>query len=232
MSKRLKSCTTSQHQTNNATATDFAQSIQDNLNIAKFNLEQAIKRQKHYADQHRRELTFQLGDLVYLSTKHIQIQNHSCSKLKPRFIGPFKIIKVVSPVTYKLELPNSMLIHPVFHISLLKPHPEQSFVEQQSSNNNSLSQSPGLIPSPDSSPPVITSNSVPHYEVERVLGKRCRRNQIQYLVKWLNYPEHENSWEPEENLAEAQDAITHWEQRYQHRQTTQTDQTVLHRGRM
>jgi hypothetical protein len=210
-------------QTNNAAATDVAKSIQDNLNRAKFNLEQATIRQKHYADQHRRELTFQLGDLVYLSTKHIHLQNHSCSKLKPRFIGPFKVIKVISPVTYKLELPNSMLIHPVFHISLLKPHPEQSLVEQQSSDNNSASQATSSIPSPDPSPPVITSNSVPLYEVERVLSKRCRGNRIQYLIKWVNYPDYENSWEPEENLAEAQEAISNWE--------LQTDQQTARQHR-
>ncbi len=184
----------SQAHTNNAAATDLVKVIQDNLNRAKLNLEQAITRQKHYADQHRRELMFQLGDLVFLSTKYIQLKNYSCSKLKPRYIGPFKVIKVVSSVTFKLELPISMLIHPVFHVSLLKPHHGHSFVEEQLSNNNSASQPASPLPATDSPPqPVITSNTAPLYEVERVLGKRCRGNRIQYLVKWVGYEDHENS---------------------------------------
>jgi len=99
-----------------------------------------------------------------------------------------------------------------FHL-FVKPHHGHSLVENQSSNNNSASQPASPLPSTDSPPPpVITSNTAPLYEVERVLGKRCRGNRIQYLVKWVGYEDHENSWEPEENLAEAQDAITKWEQ--------------------
>jgi len=45
------------------------------------------------------------------------------SKLKPRFIGPFKILQRVGPAAYRLDLQGRyQKIHPVFHVSLLRPH--------------------------------------------------------------------------------------------------------------
>jgi len=67
----------------------------------------AIDRQKAYANSKRRELVFSEGDLV--------------RKLTDRFIGPFKIEKKVFDVAYKLKLPSSFLIHPVFHVSQMEP---------------------------------------------------------------------------------------------------------------
>jgi hypothetical protein len=202
-------------QTNNAAASNIVKTLTDHIEQAKLNLEQAIKHQKDQADSHRKELTFQVDEQVYLSTKHIKMQQYSSTKIKPRFIGPFKITKIISPVAYKLELPNSMSIHPVFHISLLKPAVSVSNDLNSAQDNNDIDQ-----PVP---PIVSTDDPLQLYEVEQILKKRCRGNQIQYLVKWLNYPDHENSWEPEQNLTQAQDLIIEWEQ-------NQIQQTQKHRG--
>ncbi|KAG8683540.1 hypothetical protein FRC09_016019, partial [Ceratobasidium sp. 395] len=47
-------------------------------------------------------------------------------KLTPKFIGPHHIVqKVTRGTTYKIDLPGSLSargIHPVFHVSLLRPH--------------------------------------------------------------------------------------------------------------
>lgn len=48
-------------------------------------------------------------------------QSMPCRKLSPRFIGPYKIVKQINSVSYKLLLPPHMRVSPVFHVSLLWP---------------------------------------------------------------------------------------------------------------
>lgn len=39
-----------------------------------------------------------------------------------------------------------------------------------------------------------------HFIVEKILDKRIKNNKIEYLIKWKNYPKHQSTWEPIENL--------------------------------
>ena len=55
-----------------------------------------------------------------LDTSHLSIINQTCPKLRQRFIGPFPIMKVISPVSYELMLPRTMKLHHVFHVSRLR----------------------------------------------------------------------------------------------------------------
>jgi hypothetical protein len=71
------------------------------------NLHIAHSRQMSYVDQRRRELSFEVGDFVYLKVspmrglRHFKVQG----KLAPRFIGLFKILEKRGEVSYQLELP-------------------------------------------------------------------------------------------------------------------------------
>jgi hypothetical protein len=63
-------------------------------------------------------MTFEVGGKVWLSAKHIQTARPS-KKLDYKRLGPFKVTKVINRNAYRLELPYSMKVHNVFHVSLL-----------------------------------------------------------------------------------------------------------------
>ncbi|KAK1653036.1 hypothetical protein QYE76_070841 [Lolium multiflorum] len=86
-------------------------------------LKTAQSRQKSYADKRRREMTFEIGDFVYLKVSPLKgMQRFQLKgKLAPRYVGPFKVLSRRGEVSYQLELPEEMsAVHDVFHISLLR----------------------------------------------------------------------------------------------------------------
>jgi hypothetical protein len=106
--------------------------------------------------------TLREGDKVYLLRKNIKTARLS-DKLDYKKLGLFVIIKVVGPVNYKLKLPKTINIYPVFYISLLEKAP------------------PGA-------PAALTVEIEPinpeaEYKVERVLDYRLYRGSVQYLIK-------------------------------------------------
>ncbi|GKB83273.1 putative reverse transcriptase domain-containing protein [Tanacetum coccineum] len=86
-------------------------------------LQAARDRQRSYANVRRKTLEFQVGDRVMLkvSPRKGVICFGKRGKLNPRYIRPFKILKSVGPVAYKLELPEELsIVHNTFHVSNLK----------------------------------------------------------------------------------------------------------------
>src|SRR5262249_16078617 len=85
----------------------------------------AQSRQKSYADQRRKELSFEVGDHIFLKvspTKGV-VRFGQRGKLNPRYIGPFEILERIGAVAYSLALPPSLDgVHNVFHMSMLKKY--------------------------------------------------------------------------------------------------------------
>jgi hypothetical protein len=87
------------------------------------NLKLAQSREKSYADNRRRDLSFQVGDFIYLKVSPMRgLRRFKIrGKLAPRYIGPFKILERRGEVAYQLELPSQLSdVHDVFHVSQLR----------------------------------------------------------------------------------------------------------------
>ena len=184
------------NETDNPAAEDSYKNIAISLMVAKDNLENAIRRQSHYANQHRRDVKFQENDWVLLSTANLQTFGRT-RKLTPKYAGPYRIKQVISDTAYKLELPMDMGIHPVFHVSKLKKYKDgfDQFPEREVELKDRL--------------PVVPAEE---HEVERIVGKRRVNGRVEYLVKWKEAAEWDNTWEPLEHLTNAQDAVREFEE--------------------
>ena len=99
--------------------------VHDNLKIAR-------DRQKSYADNHRRDLQFEIGDRVFLKISPWKgvLRFGKRGKISPRYIGPYEIVSKVGPAAYRLYLPLELSkVHNVFHVSILRKYiPEPSHV--------------------------------------------------------------------------------------------------------
>jgi hypothetical protein len=89
------------------------------------NLKVAQCHQKSYTDKRRRDLSFEVGDFVYLKVSPMRgIRKFKVKgKLAPRYVDPFQILDRKGEVSYQLELPPQLLdVHDVFHVSQLKKY--------------------------------------------------------------------------------------------------------------
>ncbi|CAI7807162.1 unnamed protein product, partial [Closterium sp. NIES-53] len=148
--------------------------------------------QKQYADRQRRDHSVAVGDQVLLDTRNLNL-SHLPSKLRPRFCGPFLVQAQVTPVTFRLRLPDTWKLHNAFHVQLLKPYkdPNQQFQGRQ-------------LPPP---PPVLVQDE-PEHEVERVLTHRRRGGKtLEFLLRWKGYDPTEDSWVAEADMGNARRAL-------------------------
>ena len=80
---------------------------------------------KKYADLNRTERQFSEGELVYLKMqpyRETSLGPQNSLKLTSKWYGPFRILKKIGRVAYKLQLPEDAQIHDVFHVIQLKKH--------------------------------------------------------------------------------------------------------------
>ena len=80
--------------------------------------------QMHYSNKcHKPSVKYQINDLVYLLTKNLTLPKHRARKLMPKFIGPYKILKVMNESSnVTLEFPQEFKdrkINPTFHTNLV-----------------------------------------------------------------------------------------------------------------
>ena len=160
------------------------------LSNAKKALSKAQERMKRHYDQGRRNVSFEPGDFVYLKLQPYRqksLKKRFNVKLSQRYYGPFKVLERVGEVAYKLELPTSSLLHPVFHVTALKKkvgEPEQVVEE---------------LPNFDEEGNMMMKPSKAlryRQEKKNKNGKRA----WQVLVQWQGLPVEEATWEDYEEV--------------------------------
>ena len=96
--------------------------------LAKAALGKAQADMKKYADKKRSDIEeYKVGDLVILSTKDLKYQmvGKRTEKLTEKFVGPYKVKKIVSTNAVELELPSTVKIHLVVNVSRIRRYVEQ-----------------------------------------------------------------------------------------------------------
>ena len=173
---------------NKSEAFEFGKALQIILERVQVNLKEAQARMKMYYDRGRPVQEFVAGDLVMISTKNIAVENLGVigsRKLAPIWIGPYRVVKRTTPDTYCLKLPVGLKLHTEFHTSLLKPYQKDERASRINKPNEGM---------------IAASGHEDSYLVEAIVGHKKSRHGVRFLVKWLGYPDEENTWEPVENL--------------------------------
>src|SRR5688572_29753850 len=152
-------------------------------------MKEAQDRQKSYQDNRRRDLEFEVGDLVYLKVSPMKgvLRFGKKGKLSPRYIGPYKILKRVGNVAYEIELPNDLAkVHPVFHVSMLR-----KFIGDVDT----------IVTLEDVSiEDDLTYEEVPVEILDRQVKKLRNKEVASVKVLWRNQKVESATWEAEEDM--------------------------------
>jgi hypothetical protein len=144
------------------------------------NIKKALDQHAFWANKRRLPAPdFKPGDSVWLLRRNVKTLRPS-DKLDAKKLGPFRIDKPVGKSAFRLQLPDSVKIHPVFHVSLL----ERYFPNTLPSR-----------PTPEHPDPEIIDGEE-HWQVEAILDSQLHRRQLRYLVHWQGFDESDRSWIP------------------------------------
>ena len=138
-------------------AEKFVTKMKEIQEEAKATLGKAQEEIKKYTDRKRAEIDeYKVGDLVMLSTKDLKYQmtGRRTEKLMERFVGPYRIKKIISLNAVELELPSTVKIHLVVNVSRIRKYVGQ--VEGQRKEQ----------------PAPVVIKGEEEWEVERILNKQ------------------------------------------------------------
>ena len=126
-------------------------------------------------------MEFQVGEKVFLKLRPYRqksLARRTNEKLAARYYGPFTVLKRIGKVAYRLDLPPTAAIHPVFHVSQLRA-------------------AVGTAHSSPTIPPTLTSEFELIVEPDKLLNVRqlLPNHEVEVLLRWKNLPDFEDTWE-------------------------------------
>ncbi len=162
--------------------------------------ESAMRAQEKYYNKKHTPRRFAIGGEVMLAAKNLR-QVRPSKKLADRYLGPFKITAAIGEhgQAYKLELPASYKIHPVFHVGLLEPY-------QRRDGDTTTT------------PESIDVGGEDHWVVESIIDHRVSRKlgaAREYLVRWKGFPLEEASWVAHDDFGDG-DMVEAYDAQYPH----------------
>jgi hypothetical protein len=179
--------------------------MREALDYCKEALAKAQRQQKEQYDKRRKDVTFQIGQKVWLSLRNIHT-DRPARKFDWRNIGPCRIIDKIGKIAYQLELPAGLRIHDVFHVSLLREH-------RQRKGERTPSPQPIRLKADESKREFV---------VGEIVDSRVQGNKLQYRVRWKGYQEDEDTWEPALGLKKAQKAVSKFHKEYPNKPSLST----------
>ena len=120
------------------------------------------------ANKHRKKINYKIESKMFLNERNI-ITARSFKKLNDKMLDSFQITASVDSF-YKLKLSETMYIHDVFHLELLRFVVNDSLSDQK----NEFSKS-------------IVINDEDEWEINDILNSWRYRRRLQYRVKWKSY---------------------------------------------
>jgi hypothetical protein len=118
-------------------------------------------------------VNFEKGDDVWLDIKNFQLLEGLSHKFLGPYASPFKVLEKKFLDTYKLKLQKNLKVHPIFHVSPLKPTAHDASRPNREHNSR---------------PPLDLVHNEPEFEMEAMLKSRqLRGREREYLIKWKGY---------------------------------------------
>jgi hypothetical protein len=170
-----------------ATVEEFAEVMKELHGRVKQRLMDSNQEYKRRADQHRRQLRFEVGDLVLAHLRKESFPRGTYNKVNMKKIRSCRVLKKFGENAYEIELSDGIGISLIFNISDLYLYRAE---EEEAGAEEPVIQWQKQLP--------VAEKPQMECILDKRVGKKTRRKQyFEYLVKWKNHPVEDVRWENE-----------------------------------